>query len=55
MSCILFFYKLALCTKLSVLKLSQGISNKLGQRSSFMRVFALGTRSAKTTLHKFGH
>ncbi len=34
MACMLIFYKLAPCTKLSVLKLSQGISNKLGQRRS---------------------
>ena len=36
MACMLFFNKLALCTKLSVLKLSQGISNELGQHRSFM-------------------
>ena len=41
MACMLFFYKLALCTKLSALKLSQGIGNKRGQRSAFMQAFAL--------------
>ena len=40
MACMLFFNKLALCTKLSVLNLSQGIGSKRGQRRAFMRAFA---------------
>ena len=40
MAGMLFFYKLALHTKLRALKLSQGISNKCGQRGAFMQAFA---------------
>ena len=41
MACMLFFYKLALCTKLSVLKLSQGICNTRGYCHRFIQAFAL--------------
>ncbi len=49
MAGMLFFYKLApsLHTKPSALKLSKGISNKLGQRHAFkfMQAFALELRA----------
>ncbi len=41
MVCMLFFNKLALCTKVSVLNPSLGIGHKRGQRRAFMRAFAL--------------
>ncbi len=41
MACTLFFYKLALCTKLSELKLSQVIGNQRGKHNTFMQAFVL--------------
>ena len=40
MAGMLFFCKRALCYELSVLNLSQGVSNKRGQRRTTVRAFA---------------
>ena len=51
MACMLFFNKMALCTKLSVLNPSLGIGHKHGQHCVFMRAFALelGARNQHDT------
>ena len=53
-----FFYRLALCAELSVLKPSQAIVNARGQYRTYVRgtaSFRSRARSAESTGHKFGH